>query len=154
MNTLRSSILFVLLALACNAVAGDDKTDQRPQKLVASIEGFLGASYRIELGEGDTVIYLSNPHTFTRSPGTTRSIIKIDHARWMAFRKALDEAKVWKWKKSYSNTRVMDGTVWELSVKYQDADIDTHGNNAYPDKQQFEIFRTAVVKLLGGKKFN
>ncbi len=99
------------------------------------------------------MIYLSNPQTFTSGPGTTKAVIKIDSARWTAFRKALDKAKVWKWKKSYSDPNIADGTVWNLSVKYQGAEVDTRGNNSYPDKQQFEIFRAAVVNLLGGKDF-
>jgi hypothetical protein len=145
--------ILAMFALACAAVAKGDSNGDRPDKLIASIEGFSGASYRVELGDADEAIYLYNPRTFTGSPGTIRSRIQVDLVRWKSFRKALNDAEVWKWKKEYSEPGTQDGTVWTLSVTYHDTSIETHGNNAYPDKKQFEVFRSAIVALLAGRDF-
>jgi hypothetical protein len=137
-------------------VVGNSPNEQmavRPESFEASIGGFLGASYRIELQSDGTLQYQHNPQTFTSSPGTKSRRIKVTDDQWRDFRKSLDEANVWAWKKDYADPNVHDGTQWNLRIKYDGVSVFSHGSNAFPPKRDFERFRTAVVKLLDGLEF-
>lgn len=130
------------------------ETDSTPSKFSLGLGGFLGASYRVELlPEESAIMYLYNPHTFTNSPGTKKTKIKIPAERWDEFRKALDIAKVWEWKKEYVKRGIADGTVWDIQIVWGKNSIKSHGDNAFPPDEQWNSFRQAVVKLLDGKKF-
>jgi hypothetical protein len=127
---------------------------EKPTKLSLGIGGFLGASYRVELVEGTSAIkYLHNPQTFTSSKGTNEEKIEIPPQRWTAFRKGLDTAAIWGWKKQYVRKGVVDGTVWDVNIEWGDQKISSTGDNAYPNQKEFAAFKTAVHDLLGGKKF-
>ena len=141
--------IFVFIVAQATALA-----DALPTKLSLSIEGFDGASYRIDLIDGtNEVRYLSNPKTFTSQPGTREEKLTIPKQRWLAFGKRLEEAKVWKWKKRYEEKGVVDGTVWQVLIEWDGLKADSSGDNAYPDVKQFAIYKAAVSELLGGKKF-
>jgi hypothetical protein len=124
-----------------------------PEYFTASIGGLLGASYRVELQADGTLLYLHNPRTFTSLPGTKRTRIKVTEEQWHEFRQNLDTARVWTWRKDYTDPNVLDGTQWHLRIKYEDVSASSHGSNAFPRKQDFERFRTALVKLLNGRDF-
>jgi hypothetical protein len=66
----------------------------------------------------------------------------------------MDEVNVWAWRKDYIDPRVMDGTQWNLKLEYPDASVVSRGSNAFPEQQDFERFRAAVVMLIGGREFN
>ncbi len=144
---------FAILALlwaGLQPVAGGDK----PTKMSLGVGGFLGASYRVELVEGtSTVQYLYNPQTFTNFKGTKEEKIEIPLERWAAFRRSLDAAGVWGWKKQYVRKGVADGTVWDLTIEWGDHKIRSTGDNAFPKRKAFAAFKTAVSELLGGRKF-
>jgi hypothetical protein len=120
---------------------------------VAQIGGLLGASYAVVLNGSNSVIYSHNPHTFTSYPGTEHEVIEVSEERWIRFRQALDEAKVWRWRREYVNKRIYDGTSWLLDVQYSDKSIVTRGRNDYPRRDRFERFLQAVRELTGGKEF-
>jgi len=137
-------------------VVSDSSRDEiviHPNSFDASIGGFLGASYRVELQPDGTLRYQHNPQTFTSSPGIKTRRIEVTDEQWREFRKALDDVNVWAWKKDYTDPNVLDGTQWNLRIRYGDASVFSHGSNAFPPKRDFERFRTAVVKLLGGQAF-
>ena len=150
-------LCLILGVLTGFAGEGDAKTSALPSEFSAFIGGFDGKSYKVELSGEQGVLHLEGPHMFAvkgkDNPQAKKTVIPVDPAKWKAFRKALDEAKVWEWKKEYINPEIMDGTVWELKVKYADASATVSGSNAYPDKKQFAAFRAAVVALTGGKEF-
>jgi hypothetical protein len=81
-----------------------------------------------------------------------RNGITVSEDQWREFRKALDRANVWKWKKYYDSD-ILDGTQWNLRIKYLDAFLHSGGSNNFPLKQEFEQFRAAVTVLLGGQDF-
>src|SRR2546423_7087064 len=147
--TLIIGLLMVVLAAAGQA----EDSSIIPKKLIVSIEGFLGASYKVELSTDETVTYFHNPHTFTADSRTKRSRIRVPAERWRIFRQRLDAAKVWSWRREYRDRSVADGTVWHLEVAYADRKIICDGDNAYPPEKQFEEFRSAVQELVGGKRF-
>jgi len=124
-----------------------------PQSFEASIGGFFGPSYGVELfGDGD-LLYLHNQETFTTAPGTVETTIPVTAEQWRVFRKALDDAHVWDWGEEYTDPDVDDGTQWRMRVEYADISVDSYGSNAYPPERDFERFRCAVVELLGGRDF-
>lgn len=127
--------------------------DVYPRELTASIGGFAGASWSIEMRDKNTIIYSHNPRTFTGWPGTKREVIHVPEERWRAFRRDLDQARVWNWRKEYINRDVVDGTVWTFKAVYADRSADTRGKNAFPNREQFEKFKKAVSALLGGREF-
>lgn len=132
---------------------GGQAKEYHPQSFEASIGGFLGASYRVALQEDGALLYLHNPHTFTSSPGTEKVRIEVTEEQWRKFRNSLDAARVWGWKKDYSDPGVQDGTQWNLKIGYTDASVTSHGNNAFPPKESYERFCRAVATLLGGRPF-
>ncbi|MDB6029646.1 MAG: hypothetical protein JWM68_5869 [Verrucomicrobiales bacterium] len=135
-------------------VASAKAIDTVPTKLSLRIEGFLGASYRVDLIEGTNAVrYMMNPQTFTSQPGTKEQKLTIPKQRWIAFRKRLDDANIWKWEKSYRQKGVVDGTVWQVLIEWDGRKADSSGANAYPNAKQFSIYKAAVSELLGGKKF-
>jgi hypothetical protein len=134
-----------LVATLCATVHANEPSATIPTRLVASIEEWKGASYRVEL-VGGGISYFDN------LSGRTRRI-SVPAERWAAFRRRLDSAKVWSWRAKYIDLGIVDGTVWRLEVAYGDRKVVSEGFNAYPPKKQFEEFRAAVQDLTGGKRF-
>ncbi len=48
------------------------------------------------------------------------------------FSKSLDELKVWEWKKYYSNSNIMDGVQWGLTIQTDSKELDSGGSNDFP----------------------
>ena len=131
-----------------------------PKQFSASIGGFMGASYDLELHDG-TLTYT----TFDaghRNP--RRAAIKPTAAQWREFRQALDDLKVWQWRAEYPTNDTLDGTQWGPGIAYADRALKTHGDNNYPDgtgkpngkpepTRAFNLYLAAVRKLTGGKTF-
>lgn len=131
-----------------------------PKHFSASIGGFLGASYQLEL-HGDTL-------TYTASGGGQRdplhATVTPTAAQWRDFREALDVLKVWQWRADYPTNGTMDGTQWALDIAYADHALKSHGDNSYPDStgkptgtpeptKAFNLYLAAIRKLTGGKTF-
>lgn len=133
------------------AVSAD--TVIRPRLFEVSIGGFSGASYRVELQSDGILLYRRNPRTLISEPGTRTRRVRVGDEQWREFRRAMDEVNVWAWRKDYIDPRVMDGTHWNLKLEYPDASVFSRGSNAFPEQQDFERFRGAVVMLLGGREF-
>jgi len=145
------SVLSKALSVAalCTTVQAEDPLATTiPTSLIASIEEWKGASYRVELDANGVINYFENLSGVTR-----RTQIRVPVERWLSFRRHLDSAKVWTWRREYLDLGVADGTGWRLQVSYADHKIVSTGSNAYPPKKQFEEFRTAVQELTGGRRF-
>ncbi len=54
-------------------------------------------------------------------------------AQWLAFREALNDLGVWKWKSNYKNPGVMDGAGWHFVVAYCNGRVESGGDNNYPE---------------------
>lgn len=141
---------------AASSVADDAASagkGMRPSVFEVSIGGFFGASYRVELQSDGTLLYRHNPKTLISDPGTRTRRIRVGDDQWREFRRVMDEVNVWVWRKEYIDPRVVDGTQWNLRLEYADASVFSRGSNAFPEQQDFERFRAAVVMLLGGREF-
>ena len=88
-------------------------------------EGSFGAWSKLELVNG----------TFYETPQfekVTRRRREPSLEKWISFRCVLDYLNAWKWKPSYSNQSIFDGTQWSLEIEYGDAKISCSGSNSYP----------------------
>lgn len=119
----------------------------RPVSLDVSIGGFCTSDYQVTM-VNDVLEYrgwdcLSEP--------IQASIIPTE-ARWKAFRSKLDKMDVWSWRKRYkSKFIILDGTQWDLELRYPDRVIRSSGSNEYPEN--FDAFLRAVRALIGGLEF-
>ncbi len=148
----------ILLAASAVSTAADPSAE--PRQFSASIGGFMGGSYKVEL-QGGAVTYT----TFgagRRNPKSTK--ITPTAAEWREFRNALDEVKVWRWRAEYMDRRVMDGTQWSLDVAFADRAVKARGSNSYPGADgrpngrpeptaSFTRYLSAVERLIGGRTF-
>ena len=135
--------------------AGDHKLEDSgpPTVFVASIGGFSGQSFKIELNDDGNLVYLQNPSGFTEWGGTSEEIM-VTEEMWNEFRDRLNRAEVWKWQRRYDDPKVADGTVWKLKIEYTDQTIASSGSNAYPKEEHFKTFLDAVSELADGKPFD
>ena len=134
--------------------AGDHEIDDAwpPTEFMASIGGFSGASFKVELNTDGALVYHHNPNGFTEWGGTTEEIVVTEEV-WNDFRDQLNVAEVWTWRKRYDDPKIADGTVWKLRIKYSDQTIVSSGSNAHPKQKQFNVFLDAVSRLADGKPF-
>ncbi|MGF9760842.1 hypothetical protein AAII07_37210 [Microvirga sp. 0TCS3.31] len=150
-NAFGAAVFFVCFAHA--AIAADLSPPQRFEIYHGNqLFGFV----TVQLVDGEKLV-------FTRQGPISRQqeIIKPSPEAWAHFRKRLDQLKVWKWKKNYSNSMtVKDGTQWRVLVTYKDKALDSSGSNAYPlpsgtsnnsieASQHFRAFRKDVQDLIG-----
>ena len=88
-------------------------------------EGGFGAWSKLELVNG----------TFYETPQFEKVALRRREPsleKWISFRYVLDYLNAWKWKPSYSNQSIFDGTQWSLEIEYGDAKISCSGSNSYP----------------------
>lgn len=146
---MRSTLCQALFVAAlCTTAHAQGPSHGVPTKLVAAIDEWKGASYRIELAADGAIYYSDNTSGRLR-----RTRIRVPAERWVAFRKHLDAARVWSWRAQYIDLAVVDGVGWELQVAYRDRSTASRGSNAHPPKRQFEQFLAAVRELTEGKPF-
>ena len=160
MNAVRRVLgLFLGMNLACLCGCESERdsvpppSEIHPTRLEARIGGIFGPSYEVVLDGRDAVVYRHNPSTFTTYPGTKSETIAVDEEGWARFRQAMDDARVWSWKREYADPDVMDGTSWSLLAHYGEHVVDVRGRNDYPDEAQFERFLQGVGELIDGKNF-
>lgn len=136
-----------MIAAALSATVHAEKAAETPTKLAASIDEWKGRSYRVELTRGGSINYFD---VLSRGKPTH---IRVPAERWRAFRRQLDAAKVWSWRREYMDLAVADGESWNFAVVYSDRRITSKGLNAYPPKKQFQELCKALRELTGGKPF-
>lgn len=120
-----------------------------PKVFKISIGDSPGLPYEVELQKDGTLQYTNK----LWRGGEVHRGIEVTEDSWITFRNILDEIDVWSWKKEYSDIRILDGIQWELSIHYIDASVDSHGDNRYPPKQDFDRLLNAVTHLIGGLEF-
>ncbi len=148
-----SRILFILWVmmfawLPLASVRSAEDAASAPTKFKASIGGFMGSSYQVDLRADGALDYWASG----RGEGMAEHVtIRPTAADWRAFRATLDALGVWKWQPEYLNESVMDGTQWSLEIAFTDHVMASHGSNKYP--ADFGRYLAAVEKLLGGVSF-
>ncbi|NIX76038.1 hypothetical protein [Microvirga terricola] len=115
------SLLFGFLVPAASA-----KDLSPPQRFNIFYGNGLFGFVTVRLEDGQRLIL----ERHVRNPG--REVIEPSPEAWRRFRGRLDRLAVWKWKKSYPNPWVKDGTQWRIAIRYKDRTLDVSGSNAYP----------------------
>jgi hypothetical protein len=119
-----------------------DKRFERPLKLLASIGGYPGPAYTVEL-TADGLDYIYVPSISSIGPGSTvpRERLHPTEDQWAWFRRRLDEINVWCWLERYENPGICDGTGWSFSIEYPDRKIESSGDNNYPAEDGGPIYQ-------------
>lgn len=151
------TLLAPVAAVPARAAEGDSPA---PVHFSASIGGFMGASYTVELRDG--VLTYTSSERGHRNEKQTK--LTPTSEEWRAFRKTLDDLEVWQWRADYPNNGTADGTQWSLQIAYLDRTLNTRGDNNYPDARGqpngkpeptkvFQRYLAAIRKLIGGGNF-
>lgn len=148
--------LVALPAMACD----------RPTSFKASIGGFFGPSFAVELTPEGDLRYASNPRTFVSDDaGTTRETVKVAPAAWQRLCNELDAIGAWRWKPNYVDASVHDGTSWSFEIEVDGQSLKSGGYNAWPGGSvsspgassadtSFQAWLHAVSALVGGRDFH
>ena len=114
------------------------------EALEFSIGGYF-ADYSYEINvKGNTASFAK--HEMPRGMDGW-SEVQLDEAQLGTFISALNDVGVLKWKKSYDDPGMLDGTQWELKIKYnEDAKLKCYGSNDYPTA--FDRLTQALAKLI------
>ena len=135
----------------------------RPDEFYASIGGYMGNSYRVEL-EDDLLIY-----TQMGRKDEEQEVVELEPSdeQWSEFLATLDDIDVWAWQQRYKNPGICDGTSWSFRIAVDDRRLETSGSNNYPglshteafkrDEKShapFQAFTEALRKLIGGREFS
>ena len=135
--------------------------DHRPKRFHASIGGYMGRSYSVEL-VGDQLKYEACGQGYAKEE---EELISVTGDQWATFRASLDWMGVWEWQEEYENPGVMDGTRWRLEIAYDDMEVRSGGDNNYPESgakdafdaevtPEFRRFLDAVRTMIGGRDFD
>jgi hypothetical protein len=149
------SLLALLSLFAPQLRAEDPKPNTivyRPVAMSVMIGGAFGKSYEITYDERKLRYYSAK--NFFELKATKAVVVEPTEEQWQEFFDALEEQKVWKWKRRYENTAIADGTSWRAVISYptrDPRDVVSSGSNAYPPN--FKAFLAAVRKLIGERKF-
>ena len=129
----------------------------QPEQFKASIGGYFGVSYHVEL-QGDSILYSSS------ASGRTGSLFEEPQAlalpdvitptaeQWQTFLKTLDRVEAWDWQERYVNPDIMDGTQWSVDLIWGDRQVKSSGSNDFP--AEFKAFCKAITALLDGREFH
>lgn len=141
-----------LLFVAPATLAGEPP--YLPKTFTANIRPGWTPSCSLEL-QGNSVLY-------SKDAGPDKTTIKVTPTReqWRAFRRALDEQNVWRWRAKYFRS-VSDSTAWSIHIEYPDRSLTAEGYAAFParsddpslPKYAFARYRLAIQKLIGDRPF-
>lgn len=123
-------------------------------------------SFRVEALEGgsSTIVEMKGAVVeVTRVEGgngrTRRVRAAPSAAQWTAFWAAVDAAGVQRWTGDYDAEGFADGVAWSLRLAGNGVSVDSHGTNAWPDRdgvehhlfvtQDFRAFQDALGALTG-----
>ncbi len=128
-----------------------------PTRLKIGIGGYMGPSYSVELWDG-RLLYVRCEYGYRNE-----SVEEITPTRkqWLRFRAELDSIGVARWRRTYRDLGILDGTGWGLEIAYEDVEMLSSGDNAYPESDPlsdvpsaaFNRFLKAVSRLAGGRVF-
>jgi len=143
---LRAALLLAW-SFACGALA---QGEVLPKVLVAEIQPGFQPAHALQL-DGDTLVYTIRFGADIQTRRITPSTMQ-----WTAFRRALDQQNVWRWRGSYK-ADVSDSTSWSLKIEYADRSLAAAGYGAGPDRAQdaalpkyaFTRYQLALQDLLG-----
>jgi hypothetical protein len=108
-----------------------DKDYENIKRIQASIGGYFGSSYTVEVDfvSGEIVWNAREDGIF--EPGIT---IQMDSEglEIEIFREALSKCHILSWEQKYIDPHTLDGTQWSLDIEFDNLCIEKSGSNAYP----------------------
>ena len=154
------AIAFAALALAaCGEATVPQPAHNAPQELAFTVTALEGGTSTAVQMEGAAVVVT---HTrWSHEEGLrTRRVRTVPTARdWTAFWAVVDAAGVQRWTGDYQAEGFRDGAGWSLRLAGNGVSIDSHGTNAWPDRDglehhlvvtaDFRAFQDALGALTG-----
>lgn len=116
------------------------KTDFLPQEFQVEYGPFLYPEESFTIHLRDDVLYYSPD-----SSEDNQEEISPAEEEWNRFWQELDELGVWDWNLHY-DLCCLDGTRWRVKIVYSDLEVESSGENDYPDN--FLGFWEALEELL------
>jgi len=158
--SISQALVLFCLAILSGLVSIAGEATNAPTVFNASIGGFFGTSYSVEL-TNNVLAYLAN-----RNGKVIDSANFVPTAaKWMKFYNALDKLNVWQWHTNYVDYNVCDGTQWTFEIRNANHNLKILGSNCYPGvagrpnwnskkiTAEFGKYLKAVGQLVGGKEF-
>ncbi|HEU4883759.1 MAG TPA: hypothetical protein VFT45_15985 [Longimicrobium sp.] len=157
-RTWATAVLLAVALAACSDATGPLPREGAPDELKFTFSSF---------GSGVTIVELDDEGVaVTRIPWgyvTGMPIVPVrvvpTAAAWAEFWEAAEQAGLRRWRSEYLAEGVVDGAGWGLRIVTDDAVIDSHGSNAYPDRRgrehememtdDFRAFLEAIGTLAG-----
>lgn len=133
-----ASVLAALALAACSDTTVPQPAENAPQDFEYSVsapEG--GVSTRVQM-DGAVVVVTHTEWTYGQSARTRRVRTVPTAGDWDAFWAAVDAAGVQRWTGDYEAEGFRDGTGWSLRLAGNGVSIDSHGTNAWPDRDGLE----------------
>jgi hypothetical protein len=148
----------VFALAACGDATGPLPSQGAPEELKFTFSSFGSGTTIVQMDdEGVAITRIPWNHT----PGVTIEPVRVvpTAAAWADFWAAAEQAGLRSWRSEYLAEGVVDGTGWGLRIVADDAVIDSHGSNAYPDRRggehememtaDFRAFLDALGTLTG-----
>lgn len=147
----------IVFLTACTDLTAPLASEGKPTALEFSIGGFGAASRQLEL-RGDTVVARRRPFNWVPN-GPNDSVRVVPSAdAWRTFWAAAGAAGVQTWHADYRNDLIADGQSWSIRLGSSTREINSWGNNGYPDRRggehegeetvEFKAFKSALNTLV------
>ena len=130
--------------------------DFLPQRFDVFIGGYMGTSYHVEM-QDKCLIYQMFDIGYELKEN--QKIIPTTQ-QWAKFWNRINNLKIWDWETNYPNPGICDGTQWKINILYNEKQLETSGDNNYPNSpdglpgKEFVSFLEALRTLLGGVSFS
>ncbi len=155
-----AALLCGVLALAgCGDSTGPLPQQGTPDELEFSFGGYGGTGRDVEL-RGDTVVTHVLHWTWDGNPPKIDTVRVVPDAQaWAGFWDAAARTGVAQWRRTYRAEHIADGVGWGLRLVADGRVVQSHGSNAYPDRNgrehegemtdEFRGMMAAVAQLTG-----
>jgi hypothetical protein len=116
------------------------------KRISASIGGFFGTSYTVEIDimTGKIMWNTSEGEIFYSE---SKLILQIDSESTKEFVEAIRKCCVLNWEEKYVDLDILDGTQWNLNIELDNMNIKKSGSNAYP--KEWEEFCNIIQRFTG-----
>lgn len=152
-------MLFAAALAGCGDATAPLPVEGAPDELAYSVNGAeSGTSTSVQL-EGAAVVVTRSQWTHEKGLRTERVRAVPTAADWTAFWAAVERAGVRQWTGDYEAEGVRDGASWSLRLTGGGQVLESHGVNAYPDREgnehhmhqtaDFRVFLDALGALAG-----
>jgi hypothetical protein len=133
-----ATIVVALVLAACSDTTVPQPAENAPQDFEYSVSAPEGGVSTWVQMDGGVVVVTHTERTYGQSPRTRRVRTVPTAGEWNAFWAAVDAAGVQRWTGEYEAEGFRDGTGWSLRLAGNGVSVDSHGTNAWPDRDGLE----------------